>query len=137
MSTDVRTDLLSMSPRTTTDLLAVHGEQARAAWAAWNEALAARCEHELMCFEGCRNTMDCCPRGARLAWAEQQAYVEWDTLASDAGVPADAAVAHIEVDDAPDDLMRGLRIGISISLILWGGMALTWAVLHFLSRGGR
>jgi hypothetical protein len=134
MTADVRTGL-SMSPLTTPDLLAVHGEQARAAWQAWNDALHARCTHELQCFAGCQNTIDCCPEGARLAWAEQEAYVNWDTLASDAGVPAEAA--YIEVDDVPDDLMRGLRIGISISAILWGGMAITWAVFHVLSRGAR
>jgi hypothetical protein len=135
VSADVRTDLLSMPQLSTPDLLAVHGEKATAAWRAWNAALDARCTHELTCFDGCRNTIDCCPEGARLAWAEQQAYIDWDTLASDAGVPSESA--YIEVDDAPEDILLGLSEGLRISLILWGGMAITWAVFHVLSRGAR
>jgi hypothetical protein len=94
MSTDARPDLLSMPTGvrtlTTPDLLAVRGEAALAAWAAWNAALGERCEHELACPDGCRDTFNCCAAGAQLARAEQDAYIAWDVIASDEGVPADA-----------------------------------------------
>jgi hypothetical protein len=138
MNTDVRTDPFSTPSiylPSKPDLLAVHGEKATAAWRAWNAALDARCTHELTCFEGCQNTMHCCPTGAKLAWAEQQAYIDWDTLASQVGVPAEAA--HVEVDDAPEDILLGMGEGLRISVILWGGIALVWLVFYVLSRGSR
>lgn len=75
---------------TTPALLAVRGEGARAAWAAWNGALDLRCDHELTCADGCYDTVVQCAVGETLAENERAAYAAWDAIASGEGVPAEA-----------------------------------------------
>lgn len=108
-------------------LLAVRGQAALDAWGAWNAALGERCDHELSCTDGCRDTLTCCPVGARLAVAEQDAYVAWDVIASkDDAVAEDAPIEACTQAccNEAGDVLIGLRYALRITVTLWIGLGL-------------
>lgn len=53
----------------------VPGADVRAAWEKWNDALAARCEHELACLSGCDTRDRFCEIGLALVRAESAAWL--------------------------------------------------------------
>lgn len=69
----------------------VPGEDIKALWATWTDALAARCEHELACMQaggGCDTRGEHCLIGWDLAEIEQAAHTAYHLRVSAAGVAA-------------------------------------------------
>lgn len=70
------------------DTIYVDDSEARAAWQAWNDALAARCDHELVCLMGCDTRERHCLIGLALKEREQFAWLAYFEAAEVAEVAA-------------------------------------------------